>query len=171
MQRDKSWELLYTSPRRCSLLFRFQQLLEFSSGSQLAALVVYVLCKRICFNGGSHDSCGWGIRIASIRKGRSVHNSTFIILKVITVKIMLLWCRARGRPDQKRTGTLCGMPGGHGVNVPVPVEEAPRTLSDDASVPSKATSQPLLTIKPVRNMCDNIVANTADDAHVFFYTV
>lgn len=80
-------------------------------------------------------------------------------------------CRARGRPDQKRTETLCGTPGGHGVNVPVPVEEVPRTPSDDASVPSKATSQPLLTIKPVRNMCDNVVANTADDAHVFLHSL
>lgn len=51
---------------------------------------------------------------------------------------LLLVCRARGRPDQKRTETRCGMPGARGVNAPVPVEEEPRIPLDDASVPSKA---------------------------------
>lgn len=46
-------------------------------------------------------------------------------------------CRARGRPDQKRTGTPCGMPGAPGVNVPEPVEGEPHTPSGDVSVPSK----------------------------------
>lgn len=49
-----------------------------------------------------------------------------------------LVCRAHGRPGQKRTETRCGTPGARGANVPVPVEEEPRTPSDDASAPSKA---------------------------------
>lgn len=51
--------------------------------------------------------------------------------------MLLLLCRARGRPAQRRTETPCGTPGGRGVNVPGPAEEAPRTPSDGASVPSK----------------------------------
>lgn len=47
-------------------------------------------------------------------------------------------CRARGRRDPRRTETLCGTPGVHGVNAPGPVEEAPHTPSEDASVPSKS---------------------------------
>lgn len=73
-----------------------------------------------------------------------------------------LVCRARGRPDQKRTETLCGMLGAHGVNAPVPVEEAPHTPSDDASVPSKSIFQPLFTLslKPTyTDMSDNVMGD------------
>lgn len=65
----------------------------------------------------------------------------------------VLVCRARGRPGQKRTKTLCGTPGAPGVNALGPVEEAPHTPSDGASVPSKAADQPLLLHR-------NVVGNT-----------
>lgn len=55
----------------------------------------------------------------------------------------LLLCRAHGRPDQKRTETLCGTPGAPGVNAPGRVEEARRTPSDDASAPSKDALKPV----------------------------
>lgn len=54
--------------------------------------------------------------------------------------------RAHGRPDQRRTGTRCGTPGARGASALVPVEEERRTPSDDASVPSKLTSAPLLKL-------------------------
>lgn len=92
MQRGKSWELLYTSLRRHSLLFACSSSWNLVQALDWQLWLFCVLCKRICLNGGSHNSCCWGIRIASIRKGRSEHNSSLIILKVITVKIMLLWC-------------------------------------------------------------------------------
>ena len=44
------------------------------------------------------------------------------------------------------------MPGARGANARGPAAEAPRTPSDDASVPSKSTSQPLLTLKSIRNL-------------------
>lgn len=50
---------------------------------------------------------------------------------------LLLVCRARVRPDQKRTETRFGTPGVPGVNALVHVAEEPPTPSDDASVPSK----------------------------------
>lgn len=50
---------------------------------------------------------------------------------------LLLCCRARARPGQRRTETRCGMPGARGANVHVPVEEEPRTPFVDASAPSK----------------------------------
>lgn len=63
------------------------------------------------------------------------------VYKLFT-SLFLLLCRARGRPDQRRTETLCGTPGAPGVNVPGRVEEARRTRSDDASVPSKDALKP-----------------------------
>lgn len=56
-------------------------------------------------------------------------------------------CRARGRHDQRRTGTPCGTPGAPGANVREPVEGAPHTPSDDASAPSK-------TLKSAAGYCD-----------------
>lgn len=69
-------------------------------------------------------------------------------------------CRARGRPDQRRTGTPCGMLGAPGVNVPEPVEGVPHTPSDDVSVPSKTLK--FLLLRPVHKCleCGKVKLNT-----------
>lgn len=46
-------------------------------------------------------------------------------------------CRTHGQQGQKRTETLCGMPGVHGANVHAPVVEELPILSGVVSVPSK----------------------------------
>lgn len=55
-------------------------------------------------------------------------------------KISPLVCRAPGRPGQRRTGTRCGMPGGHGASALGLAAVEPPTPSDDASAPSKDAS-------------------------------
>lgn len=62
--------------------------------------------------------------------------------------ILYVLCRARGRPDLKRTGTPCGTPGAPGVNVPERAEEAPHTRSDDVSVPSKNLKSDVFIVTP-----------------------
>lgn len=62
--------------------------------------------------------------------------------------ILYVLCRARGRPDQRRTGTPCGTPGAPGANVPERVEGAPHTPSDDVSVPSKTLKSDAFIVTP-----------------------
>lgn len=45
--------------------------------------------------------------------------------------------RTHGQRGQKRTETLCGMPGAHGANVHAPAVEELPILSDAALLPSK----------------------------------
>lgn len=97
--------------------------------------MAFVWPRRVfCLNWGCHRVPRVDNELSHTRPGSHKLCMSSFLPQVMSLPLV---CRAHVRPGQKRTETRCGMPGAHGVNVPVPVEEEPHTPCDGASAPSK----------------------------------